>query len=338
MNIFNLFGKLTLDTSDYEKGVETAKKENKQFEESTTKSTAKAVIGWTAVATAIVGIAVKMKDLIYNTTEYAGAIKDLSQVYETTYRTVQELNYIAQESGKNAEWVLRKARASGESYAKILGLSNEEYAEMIANAEEMGLIMEDEILDKADELGDRISAIKYQWQAVLVGLLAGEEDAEANLEKFFERVNEVVENFTPRIISFVVKLLGQITLAIIRVAPKMLLDIIYKLIDVVLNIDWIEFGWNIAKAILAGFANVFIKSFNNIFGWLGLKIPEIDVAGSTNYTTTATTKNDYEVNTKTEQTLNIKIESEGVTENDKLVASSLEDLIDEKIGKMLGGI
>ena len=39
-----------------------------------------------------------------------------------------------------------------------------------------------------------------------------------------------------------------------------------------------------------------------------------------------------------QEELTIRVESNGVTSNDKAVANSLEDLIDEKLGKLLGGM
>ena len=338
MNIFNLFAKLILDDSEYKKKIAEAKGENKKLIKEEQRAKEKSVARWLAVGTAITAVAAVMKNLIYNTTEYAGSIKDLAQVYETTYQNIQELNYIAQESGKNAEWVLRKARSSGESYAEILGLTNEEYAEMVANAHEMGLVMENEIIDRADELGDRISALKYQWQAVLVSLLAGEEDAEEKLEMFFDRMLQVAERFMPAVVQFAVKLLAQVAVALVKYLPQLINDLTTEVMNS-LTETLPQLIWNLVKALVQTVINNVI---NMLVGWLrifGVDVPQVDLmGGAESGTSIAPSSQGYEITEKVEQDITIKIESDGVTANDKVVASSLEDLIDEKLGRMLGGI
>lgn len=280
MNIMNLTAKLILDDKEYTVQLQEAKNKTKDVTNETEKMGLGAKLTWAAVGVAIVGVIRKMGELMYSTTEYAGSIKDLAQVYETTYQNVQELNYIAQESGKNAEWVLRKARSSGQSYAEVLGLSNEEYQEMIANAKEMGIILENDVIDRADMLGDQISQLKYQWQAVLTGLLAGNEDADEQLSAFFGRVGAFMEENLPTAIQFTVRLLLQLMLGIMRVAPKIISDLLAELIDFVvewiLSFDWFKVGWNLSIAILEGIVNGLVKVGNKILKYVGIKIPEAD--------------------------------------------------------------
>ena len=339
INIFNLVGKLILDDSDYKKKIEEAKGENKKLLEQELKARQAATGKWAVIGAAIVGVINVMKNLIYNTTEYSGSVKDLAQVYSQTYETVQELNYIAQESGKNAEWVLRKAMNSGKSYAEILGLTNDEYAEMVAQAHELGLVMEDEVIDKADLLGDKLSSLKYQWQSVLVGLLAGEENASVNLEAFFERFIATAYNFLPMFSDFTVKLLTQVTVALVEYLPMLVADLSTEIIgDLIKNLPKTLF--ELLKAILESAINGLIwASFGWVIDLFGGKKPQVDLGVGSSYSNSfSVTPNDYEITEKVDQNLLIEIRSEGVTANDKDVASSLEDLIDEKIGKMLGGI
>lgn len=341
MNIFDLTAKLTLDDTEYKQKLENLKKENEKASTSNTALATKGVGAWGAIAGAITGVIaavatyVKMiKDAIMSATDYAGTIKDLAQVYGETYERIQEVNYLAQESGKNAEWAIRKAQASGQEYWEVLGLTNEEYRQMIDYAHEMGIILSDEVVDSADMLGDRVSQLKYQWQSLLTGLLAGDENIEEKLQAFFDRVLEAGEEFAPAIIKFVIYLMRQIAIAMIKIAPQLLGEVITACIDLLFSVDWFKVGLDIAKSFFEGFANIGIKVFNKLFGWTGLKIPEIDFGGSDgNYINT-----DYEITERVEESLTIRVESDGVTENDKAVANSLEDLIDEKIGKMLGGI
>lgn len=395
MNIFNLFGKLTLDNSDYVNKLTNAKKLSrqetakikKQFKEMsdaniqalkaidnaflqgkisiteynakvdelkrkqqeitdasnnlgiTSKKSALAMIGgWTAILAVIMKVVSGIKNAIMNTTEYAGTIKDLAQVYGKTYKQIQEVNYLAQESGKSAEWALKRAQSSGLEYWEVLGLTNEQYKEMIANAKDMGIILEDEVIDKADMLGDRISQLKYQWQAVLTGLLAGDEGAEENMRQFFVRVGDMVKEYAPTVVNFGVQLILQILIGVVQQAPQILLDFWYAVQDAMLKIDWIDLIWNILK----GLGELIVNSIiNNLFGWLrffGVDIPQVDFTSGSNNTPTIDTGTDYEISENVNQELTIKIESNGVTANDKAVASSLEDLIDEKLGRLLGGV
>lgn len=306
----NLTAKLILDDKEYTVQLQEAKQKAENTGKGIGKSALGAKLGWVAVGTAIAGVIKKMGELMYNTTEYAGSIKDLAQVYETTYQNVQELNYLAQESGKNAEWVLRKARSSGESYAEVLGLSNEEYLEMIANAKEMGIILEDEIIDRADMLGDQISQLKYQWQAVLTNLLAGNENADELLSQFFNRVGAFMEQNLPIAIQFIYRLLMQLAMAIVRIAPKIISSLITELIDLIIEFimsgDWFKVGWNVAIAILEGVINGLLKAGGGILDMIGIKIPEVDFSSAQMELTTGKNYNaEYSYSTNNSSNSNV---------------------------------
>lgn len=336
MNVFNLTASLTLDDKNYKTQIEEAKKQTESVATTTEKTSLKTALSWGAIGASVLVVVNKIKDLMYNTTEWAGAIKDLAQVYGMTYEQIQEVNYLAQESGKNAEWAIRKAQSSGQEYWEVLGLTNEEYQEMITNAREMGIILKDDLVDGADRLGDQISQLKYQWQAVLAGLLAGDVNAEENLSKFFDRVMEFAEEFMPVAIQFSIRLLKELALALIKYAPQLIVQLIDEIINIIYEIDWIELGINIMKAIMQGVLNVLSHTF---LGWLkifGIEPPKVDLGlGGSSSIDTGTS---YEINEKVQEELTIRVESSGVTSNDKAVANSLEDLIDEKLGKLLGGM
>ena len=369
MNLFELFAKLTLDDTEYRKGLDNATKQasglttavvtsskksatamatvgvtatevSKRISDVTTASLVngvKTATGWLGVALSIGAVVTALKDAIYNTTEWAGGIKDLAQVYGLTYTQIQEVNYLAQESGKNAEWALRKAQSSGQEYWEVLGLTNEEYKDMIAYATEMGIILGDDIVDGADRLGDQLSQLKYQWQSLMAGLLAGDENAEENLLKFFNRVMVFIEEFAPVIIQFVLKLAVQLVVALAKMAPELVGVLFTSVIEAIFSIDWIAVGWNLIKGIAEGFINGAIELLG---GWLrifGIEIPKVDF-GVGEDISMGVSGQTYEISERSQQELTIRVESNGVTANDKEVASSLETIIDKKIGEMLGGI
>ncbi len=336
MNLFNLYAKLTLDDSDYTVKINEAKKQSDNFTAKTISNGVKTVASWVGVTASIAVVVRTFKNLIHSTTEWAGSIKDLAQVYGMTYEQIQEVNYLAQESGKNAEWAIRKAQSSGQEYWEVLGLSNEEYREMIANAHEMGIILSDELVDGADQLGDAISQLKYQWQAVLAGLLAGDVNAEANLQKFFDRFFATVEKFTPAIIQFVVKLLLRLAVALVQYIPQLVGLLINEVINAIFSVNWLQVGIDIIKAIIQGVINGLGEL---LFGWIGdifgFEIPKLDLGVGGGKLDVGSS---YEITERTTQELTIRLESDGVTANDKAVVGGLENLIDEKLGKLLGGM
>lgn len=340
MNIMNLTAIVTLDDKEYQVKLQKIKKQAKDTSDSTIINNLKTVASWLGITASVATLISTMKNLVYNTTEYAGSVKDLAQVYETTYQNVQELNYMAQESGKNAEWVLRKAQSSGESYAEILGLTNEEYAEMVANAHEMGIILEDEVIDRADMLGDAVSQLKYQFQSVLTGLLAGEEGAEDNLRAFLKRVGDTVSQYMPAVVNFGVQILIEVFVGLVNYLPTFAVELATTLLDAIVNIDWLGIFASIGLSLIEFFINAIIQAFTFWLKWFGIDIPQVDLGGAGGYGGAISNigANDYEITESVTQELTIRVESNGVTANDKAVADSLENLIDEKLGKMLGGI
>ena len=336
MNIFNLTGKLVLNSDEYKKGIDEAKKKNTELETSTSKMSLKAIAGWAGIALSIASVVNGIKKAITSTMQYADTINNLAQLYGKTAKEIQEVNYLAQETGKTAEWALRKAKSSGQEYWQVLGYTEEQYKKMIDDAHEMGIVVEDEIINNIDKMNDSLNSLKYQWQAVLANLLGGGENAEEALQQFLDRVEGWAEKNLPRIISFVIKLLKNLVVGLVRVLPELVGQLLDAVIDAIFEIDWVQVGIDLAKAILQGLLNSIIKALNKLFGWLGVNIPEVDFrGGESSY---IDTNSNYEITERSEQSISIKIESDGVTANDKAVAKSLEDLIDEKIGNMLGGI
>lgn len=335
MNVFNLTAKITLDDKEYVSELQEVKQKTTEIATETKKTATSTKLSWAAIGASIGAIAKQIYDIMYNTTEWAGAIKDLAQVYGMTYEQIQEVNYLAQESGKNAEWAIRKAQSSGKEYWEVLGLTNEEYKQMIAYANEMGIILNNDLIEGADVFGDKISQLKYQWQSVLASLLAGDENAEKNLSMFFDRFGQFLEEFVPQGVVFAVRLFRQVGLAIVDIAPTLITELIDVCIENLFSFDWVTIGLKLGSAILQGVANIIIEGINTLFGWMGVDIPRLDLGIGSG----ANLNNQqYEITTRSTEELTIRLESNGVTSNDKLVVNSLEDKIDEILGRKLGGV
>lgn len=126
MNLFDLTAKLTLDTSDYDKKINEVKTETNNVAKTTQKSTVKSAIAWGAVATAVVAVVSKVKDLIVETANYADQIGDLAEKWGFTTREIQEFDYWATMNGTTLDSLLtgmrglvNQAEAGSDAFDKL---------------------------------------------------------------------------------------------------------------------------------------------------------------------------------------------------------------------------
>lgn len=126
MNLFDLTAKLTLDTSDYDKKINEVKTETNNVAKTTQKSTVKSAIAWGAVATAVVAVVSKVKDLIVETANYADQIGDLAEKWGFTTREIQEFDYWATMNGTTLDSLLtgmrglvNQAEAGSDAFYKL---------------------------------------------------------------------------------------------------------------------------------------------------------------------------------------------------------------------------
>lgn len=110
MNLFNLTGKLTIDTTEYEKGIDTAKQKNNELTKDTKNTSGKSKAAWAAVAAAVLAVVKGVADLIVNTAKYADEIGDLAQKWGFTTKEIQEFDYWATMSGTNLQSLLTGMR------------------------------------------------------------------------------------------------------------------------------------------------------------------------------------------------------------------------------------
>ena len=126
MNLFDLTAKLTLDTSDYDKKINEVKTETNNVAKNTQKSTVKSAIALGAVATAVVAVVSKVKDLIVETANYADQIGDLAEKWGFTTREIQEFDYWATMNGTTLDSLLtgmrglvNQAEAGSDAFDKL---------------------------------------------------------------------------------------------------------------------------------------------------------------------------------------------------------------------------
>ena len=338
MNLFNLIGKLVLDTSDYDKGIENAKAQNQEFVENTGASTVAAAAKWTLVVAAVAKVVSAIKGLVVDSTEYADRIKNLAQIYGYTTQEIQEMNSVAEQSGKDLERVLRGIRTNGQTAAEYLGLSAEEYKAMVDEAYRFGTILGEDSLNKVDALGDRVAYLKAEWTAAITALLAGESGSEEAVTAFFENLGAAVEDYAPTIVRFVVNLLITVAKSVLKIAPQIVEDFIGVVIDEIYSINWFEVGVKIIGAILKGVWRGLGKLGRRVFGVTENDRPIEEDNGSYAANISA---NDYEVTENVTQKIDVNLKFEGDTpmseNNAEVVGKVVAQQIDEILGRRLNG-
>ena len=117
---------MTLDDSDYKQKIEKAKEDGKKLAKDSKDTTKASALGWLAVATAVVAVINKVKDLIVSTAQYADQIGDIAQKWGFTTQQIQEFDYWATMSGTTLESLLtgmrglvNQAEAGAGAFAKL---------------------------------------------------------------------------------------------------------------------------------------------------------------------------------------------------------------------------
>lgn len=352
MNLFNLFGKITLDTSDYEKGIDDAKQKNAEFTQNTGTVTKSAAAGWAAVVAIILKVANTIKKLIVDSMEYADRIKNLAQIYGYTTQEIQEMMSVANQSGKDVEKVLRSIRTSGQTAAEYLGLSAEEYAEMVDTAYEFNTIIGEDSLNKVDALGDKIAYLKAEWQAAVTAVLAGEETSEEAIAKFFENAEKLIDEHGSDIARFAVKLVSAVAVALGDVLVDALADIIVVLVEeTILNVNWVEIAAKISVALAQAFVRIIGDVIGKFIDYIGEKIGNTSLGAGYSSTWGRMVKemqdsfdfadsvmwgDDYSVSENSRQTIDININVGGDTQIDQESAELVGDVVSQQIDEILG--
>lgn len=140
MNVFELFAKLGLDTSEYNEGLEGAEKSASSFGANLKKGIGVAAgvtaAGITAVTGATVAGTKAFVDGVSNVAQYGDRIDKLSQKMNLSAESFQEWDFIMQHAGTSIESMqasiktLSSAAETGNEAFEQLGLSQEEIANM----------------------------------------------------------------------------------------------------------------------------------------------------------------------------------------------------------------
>lgn len=395
MNVFNLFAKLTLDDSSYKKNIEEAKGKNAEFEKSTKKTSLAAKIGWAAVATAVVAIIGKIKNLALETINYADSFGDLGAKLSMSTDSVQEFNYIAGQLSTNLDTLTstmtvmyNKARENDDAFAKIgvsvtdtngelksmddlfyetVGAMNgmesdsERTAAMLdvfgrsalqigevlntdvdtlkamgQEAHDLGIVISEDLTEKAGAFNDKMDEFKLRGKGILAEMLLGEGGAELNA-KFDRFINDFMvgfENVFPKFMNFIIQLLAKLITSLAKMLPVLVPTFIKALLD----INWLDVGWQIGKAIFLGIWEILKKSLGALigYGWLwGGDTPSTPT--DTSYTANdvvSGTVNETKTSTKVDLNINVSGETAISQANAETIAETLLPYIDKGLGRV----
>lgn len=121
---------MSLDTSDYKKGITEAKKEGQDFaDETSNKVSPKAVAAWAAIAAAVLAVTKAIAKLAKDSINYADNVSDLAAQYGVATDAISEMQYIAEQSSTSVEgltssmkMLYSRAKEDGEVFRQ-LGIS-----------------------------------------------------------------------------------------------------------------------------------------------------------------------------------------------------------------------
>lgn len=273
------------------------------------------------------------KQLGISVTDTSGQFKSMDDLF---YETIGALNTLEDENAKNS-YMLDLFGRSAMTNGEILRKSTDEIEAMKQQAHDLGIVLDESTTDFAGAWFDRLDALKLQGQGVLVSLVAGEDGAEEKLQNFLDNIVEMLETNIPTFVNFAVKLLLQVALALIRIAPSLAIDIVSAIQDVIIEMDWLQFGVDLAKAILEGLINTIVSKLNQIFGAFGVDIPKVDLGVGENVFNEADLGAEYEISENIRQDINVRVEASGDSAVSEETAEKTAEALAPYIDKILGG-
>ena len=264
-----------------------------------------------------------------------GQFKAMDELF---WETVYAMNNLESDGEKSA-YMLDLFGRSAANIGEILRKDTAEIDAMRNEAHDLGIVVSQETADFAGAWQDRMDRIKLQGQSALASLVAGAPDAEEKLSKFFDAVLDMLENVMPTFVNFSIRLLLQVSLALIKLAPELVVNFLDAVIKTIFETNWLQVGLDVGKSILQGVLNVIVSGLNSLFGWLGLKIPKVDLGVGKNgsYFENIDTEKKYSLNNKNEQVIDIKIEASGDNEVSAATAEKTAEALAPYIDKILGG-
>jgi hypothetical protein len=257
---------------------------------------------------------------------------------ELFYDTVGALNEVEDANERNV-LMLETFGRSAMSVGEVVRKSSEELEQMRREAHELGVVMSEETINSASDFNDALAVLKLQGQSALAGLVAGAPDAEERFQEFIDNLLGKLEQYVPSFVRFGVKLILQVAVAILKVAPSLSYEIVGAVLDVLLDFNmWMQVGVDIIKAVFEGAINVIPSLLNALLGRFGVNIPKfrlgtpetaldpIEVGGG-----------QYEVKQSTKSSISVNIEASGDTPVSQETAEKTAQALAPYLDQILGG-
>ena len=258
---------------------------------------------------------------------------------ELFYETIGALNNLEDGNAKNV-YMLETFGRSAMSVGEVVRKSGEELAQMRQEAHDLGIVMSEETVQSASDFNDQLAVLKLQGKSAIAELIAGAPDAEEKLQKFIDNVLKMLDRYIPTFVNFAIRLLLQVALALIKKAPSLAVEIVTTIQDVILNMDWMQFGVDLGKAILEGLVNIITSTLNRLLKFFGVEIPKVDFGVGEDIGTKSIgelTGQEYEISENLKQDINVRVEASGNTAISKESAEKTAEALAPYIDKILGG-
>ena len=256
---------------------------------------------------------------------------------ELFWETVGALNDLEDDGAKSA-YMLDLFGRSAMNVGEVLRKNTSEITAMRQEAHDLGIVMNEETINFASDMNDTFAVLKLQGQSALASLVAGAPDAEEKLQNFFDSVMEMLDSYIPAFANFAIRLVVQASVALVRIAPTLVVEIFGAVIDTIFSINWFQVGIDIGKALLEGLVNIVVSTINSLFGWLGVNIPKVDFGvGESNYFPSEAVGEEYEISENINQTIEVKVEASGDSAVSEDTAEKTAQALAPYIDKILGG-
>lgn len=263
-----------------------------------------------------------------------GKLKDQKTLF---METLDALNKVENQTERNALQFEIFGRA-GIEMGQIINMTSEELDKLSQTAHDYGLIIDEETIEKSGKFNDALDTLKKQFTSVVASMLSGSEDADKKFEAFMANLENGIEQYLPKFIAFIIKLIPRAIYAIIDALPS----IIESLFDAILDLDWISLGLEAGKSLVKGLAMAIWEGLQILVGkgWIwGKKDKSVDIStySADDAISTITNSKISEKTTTVNETLDVtlKVESDGTVAGQENL-NIMSDLLVDKINKALG--
>lgn len=164
LNLFDLFARITLDTSDYDSGLDEAGRNTESFADKLkTGLTTAAKVGAAALGAAATGVAALTKASVDQYAEYEQLVGGVDTLFKEASNTIQQYASNAYKTaGVSANTYMEQATAFSASLIQSLGGDTQAAAEYANQA-----IMD--MSDNANKMGTDIESIQQTYQSLMRG-------------------------------------------------------------------------------------------------------------------------------------------------------------------------